>query len=169
MLRILRRMHNDYEVSFDRIYVLSPFRDVVAQCRHLAGRGLRAGDFADQHIGTVHTMQGREADAVVLVLGTDRSRAKKARDWAARPANLLNVAVSRRNARSSAERGSLIRVGSPYVYGAVGPATCSFTAASRPIPSTSRTSRSTSGTGRWSRLPGRARTSRLLRPIPPWT
>ena len=41
MLRILRRMHNDYEVSFDRIYVLSPFRDVVAQCRHLAGRELR--------------------------------------------------------------------------------------------------------------------------------
>ena len=99
MLRILRRMHNDYEVSFDRIYVLSPFRDVVAQCRHLAGRELRAGDFADQHIGTVHTMQGREADVVVLVLGTDRSRAKKARDWAARPANLLNVSVSRARRR----------------------------------------------------------------------
>lgn len=99
LLQILRRMRLDYEVSFDRIYVLSPFRDVVAQCRRVARSELSAGEFADQHIGTVHTMQGREANVVVLVLGTDPSRAKKARDWAARPANLLNVAVSRARRR----------------------------------------------------------------------
>ena len=44
-------------------------------------------------------MQGREANVVVLVLGTDRSRAKKAPGWAARPANLLNVSVSRARRR----------------------------------------------------------------------
>jgi hypothetical protein len=42
---------------------------------------------------------GKEADVIVLVLGTDASPAKKARDWAARPANLLNVAVSRARRR----------------------------------------------------------------------
>lgn len=35
----------------------------------------------------------------MLVLGTDPSPAKKARDWAASPVNLLNVAVSRARCR----------------------------------------------------------------------
>lgn len=99
LLKILRRMHVENGVSLDRIYVLSPFRDVVTQCRRVARGELRAYKWADDQIGTVHTMQGREADAVILVLGTDPSPAKQARDWAARPANLLNVAVSRARRR----------------------------------------------------------------------
>jgi hypothetical protein len=99
LLRILRRLHIDNEVSLDRIYVLSPFRDVIASCRSLVRIELKEHEFARSHIGTVHTMQGKEADVIVLVLGTDPSPAKKARDWAARPANLLNVAVSRARRR----------------------------------------------------------------------
>ena len=36
---------------------------------------------------------------VILVLGTDQSRSKKARDWVGTPPNLLNVAVSRARRR----------------------------------------------------------------------
>jgi hypothetical protein len=102
--RILERLHAEYEVSLDRIYVLSPFRDVVNRCRSLVRdaeklRGKDLKEFIDDHIGTVHTMQGKEADVVVLVLGTDPNPAKKARDWAASPVNLLNVAVSRARCR----------------------------------------------------------------------
>ena len=99
LVQILRRLHVENAVSLDRIYVLSPFRDVVTQCRRLALSEFEAEEWVDSHIGTVHRMQGKETDVVVLVLGTDPSRAKKARDWAARPANLLNVAVSRARRR----------------------------------------------------------------------
>jgi ATP-dependent exoDNAse (exonuclease V) alpha subunit len=44
-------------------------------------------------------MQGKEADVVIFVLGTDPSRAKRARDWAAMPVNLVNVAVTRARRR----------------------------------------------------------------------
>jgi superfamily I DNA and/or RNA helicase len=49
------------------------------------------------HVGTVHTMQGKEADVVILVLGTGHYGG--ARDWAANQVNLLNVAVSRARRR----------------------------------------------------------------------
>jgi hypothetical protein len=64
----------------------------VAQCKDVVQKELGAHKWAEDQIGTVHIMQGRKADVVVLVLGIDPSPAKKARDWAARPANLLNVA-----------------------------------------------------------------------------
>jgi superfamily I DNA and/or RNA helicase len=53
--------------------------------------------FVKDHVGTVHTMQGKEADVVILVLGTGHSGG--ARDWAANQVNLLNVAVSRARRR----------------------------------------------------------------------
>ena len=99
LMLIVRRLHVENAVSLDRIYVLSPFRDVVTQCRRLALGEFEAEEWAASHVGTVHRMQGKEADVVLLVLGTDPSPAKKARDWAARPANLLNVAVSRARRR----------------------------------------------------------------------
>jgi superfamily I DNA and/or RNA helicase len=99
MIELLRRMHDEDDVSFDRICVLSPFRDVVNQADRNIRDKFGADAFPEKQIGTVHTMQGRETDVVVLVLGTDPSPSKRARDWAARPPNLLNVAVSRARRR----------------------------------------------------------------------
>jgi superfamily I DNA and/or RNA helicase len=107
LLAVLRRLRDRGGIGLNRVYVLSPFREVVFSCRplvrqQLLGDGVpenAARDFAQNRIGTVHTTQGKEADVVILVLGADGNRSKRARDWAADPANLLNVAVSRARRR----------------------------------------------------------------------
>lgn len=75
------------------MYAISPFRAVVAGARRAAGDLLPAG-----RVGTVHTTQGKEADVVILVLGTDPRRPGARAGAASRP-NLLNVAVSRAKRR----------------------------------------------------------------------
>ncbi|MFD0398908.1 AAA domain-containing protein [Kitasatospora sp. NPDC127121] len=75
------------------VFVVSPFREVVAEARRMAGNRLPA-----KRVGTVHTTQGKEADVVILLLGTVASQ-NGARDWAAASPNLLNVAVSRARRR----------------------------------------------------------------------
>lgn len=77
------------------IFVISPFRDVMLEARELL-RGTAMN--VDEQIGTVHTFQGKEADVVILVLGSDPNR-PRARHWAAERPNLLNVAVSRARRR----------------------------------------------------------------------
>lgn len=59
------------------IRIITPFKDV---CRNLKGAG------------AIHTMQGKEADVIVFVLG---GATKGARAWAASKPNLLNVALTR--------------------------------------------------------------------------
>ena len=51
-----------------------------------------------QAIGTVHTFQGKQACAVFFVLGADKSLSVPS-NWASRKPNLLNVAVTRAQAR----------------------------------------------------------------------
>ncbi len=46
----------------------------------------------------LHTTQGKEAEVVILVLGGNPQR-PGAKDWAVQSPNLLNVAVSRAEAR----------------------------------------------------------------------
>jgi len=51
--------------------------------------------WARTHIGTIHTVQGREAEAVIFVLGAPNEDQTGARAWAGKDPNLLNVAVTR--------------------------------------------------------------------------
>lgn len=73
------------------IYLISPFRDVVHGLKEI---------FKDlnlvhkDQIGTIHTVQGKEAKVVILVLGSN-PESEGARIWAASKPNLLNVAVTR--------------------------------------------------------------------------
>jgi hypothetical protein len=82
------------QIGFDlgNVLAIGPFRDVA---RRLAERGR---NYKGLTAGTIHTAQGKEADIVILVLGSDPAR-EGARAWAASKPNLLNVAVSRARRR----------------------------------------------------------------------
>jgi superfamily I DNA and/or RNA helicase len=85
------------------LFIITPFRIVAQELRRRLERevGLFATLRADirqwsaDRIGTIHTVQGREADTVVLVLGAPGTSHTGARGWAAGTPNILNVAVSR--------------------------------------------------------------------------
>lgn len=82
-----------------RVYLISPFRDVKDGLITMAKEMPVFGDaWADKHIGTIHTFQGKEADVVFFVLGSDPKSAG-ARSWAAEKPNILNVAVTRAKER----------------------------------------------------------------------
>ena len=71
-----------------KIFIISPFRSVAQSCHVKFQKRGRI------ECGTIHTFQGREADIVILVLGT-LQHSKKARDWVAATPNILNVAITR--------------------------------------------------------------------------
>ncbi len=90
----------DAGVIAAQIRVISPFRMVVGQAMkvHESVFPKVSGPDRENWVGTVHTMQGKEADVVVLVLGGDPDRSA-ARGFATREPNLLNVAVTRARRR----------------------------------------------------------------------
>ncbi|MFF5469316.1 AAA domain-containing protein [Streptomyces achromogenes] len=73
--------------------MISPFRGVVHGLGKVVG-----GTLSSKRYGTVHTTQGKEADIVILVLGTWAGQVGS-RNWAAQKPNLLNVAVTRARRR----------------------------------------------------------------------
>ncbi|MFC0624229.1 DEAD/DEAH box helicase [Kribbella deserti] len=77
-------------VDMSKVMIIAPFRDVARRVRQIAPRETVAG--------TVHTAQGKQADIVILILGSDPNSVG-ARRWAASKPNLLNVAVSRAKRR----------------------------------------------------------------------
>ncbi len=86
------------------VYVVTPFVVVAERLRRLVREsGVSDGwalngtsrDWASERIGTVHTVQGREAEAVILVLGAPSTAQAGARNWAGGCPNLLNVAATR--------------------------------------------------------------------------
>jgi hypothetical protein len=92
------------------IYVISPFRTVADNMKRLLKRETaqwqRYGfqyeemeDWLKESIGTVHTFQGKEAEAVIFLLGATDPEKSGARQWATASVNILNVAVSRAKQR----------------------------------------------------------------------
>lgn len=86
------------------LFVICPFKLPAAYLRDLLEKtpavlpGLKKKDRAawiDRRVGTVHTFQGKEAEAVILMLGAGRGAKEGSRTWAGRTPNLLNVAATR--------------------------------------------------------------------------
>ncbi len=84
------------------VYLVTPFVDVQNGLRSLLisssvldGWVESSREWVNERIGTVHTVQGREAEAVIFVLGAPEASQLGARAWAGKAPNLLNVAVTR--------------------------------------------------------------------------
>lgn len=87
--RLLALLDAD-DVPVDSIAVITPFQDVRNQLKiRLRGKITH---------GTIHTMQGKEAAVIILVLGGN-SENGGARNWAVSQPNLLNVAATRAKRR----------------------------------------------------------------------
>ena len=70
-------------------------RRLEAERELLSALRVDSREWANDHIGTFHTVQGREADTVILLLGAPKASQGGGRSWAAGIPNILNVAVSR--------------------------------------------------------------------------
>jgi energy-coupling factor transporter ATP-binding protein EcfA2 len=104
VLRLLAQLR-DEGVAPD-LYIVTPFVVVAEQLRRrvrdsrvLEGWVGNARDWPQERIGTVHTVQGREAEAVIFILGAPAYEQTGARGWAGARPNLLNVAVTRAKER----------------------------------------------------------------------
>jgi superfamily I DNA and/or RNA helicase len=85
------------------LYIISPFVIVAERMRQMILRSNILNGWVDEddwrwvasRVGTVHTAQGREAEAIILILGAPNPSQHGARGWAGGRPNLLNVAVTR--------------------------------------------------------------------------
>lgn len=87
------------------LYLIAPFREVADRLRTLVVKSgaltaldipaARHKSWGKDRIGTVHTFQGKEAEAVFLVLGASADASRGSRDWAGGTPNILNVAATR--------------------------------------------------------------------------
>lgn len=74
------------------IYVISPFKSIANFCENEFRK------IENISCGTVHKFQGKEANIVFLVLGSD-PESSGARKWASQKPNILNVALTRAKKR----------------------------------------------------------------------
>ncbi|WP_348773184.1 AAA domain-containing protein [Franconibacter sp. IITDAS19] len=85
------------------VFIITPFKIVEQNMRRrldsetdlLRAFGVNLDEWCRDRVGTIHTFQGREADTVILLLGAPKASQQRARQWAASPPNIINVAVSR--------------------------------------------------------------------------
>ena len=109
-------MIRQYTIHFHTLpdmFLITPFRRVRARMQELVKSqlfpaALRSSlgeeiplpskdmirKWARNHVGTLHTFQGKEAESAILLLGADSSQ-PGAISWASSSPNLLNVAVTR--------------------------------------------------------------------------
>lgn len=97
---MLREIDRSWPTSGDRdasIFIITPFKRV----QHAIEGALRKHDLDGRiSCGTIHSFQGREADIVLVVLGSAPGEAGRAsRDWASSRPNILNVALTRARSR----------------------------------------------------------------------
>lgn len=85
------------------LYIIAPFRAVAQQMRErlaqekelLAQITANSWQWINERVGTIHTFQGKEAEAVIMMLGAQSPQKIGARRWAGSRPNLINVAVTR--------------------------------------------------------------------------
>ncbi|MBX3329566.1 MAG: hypothetical protein KF722_04125 [Nitrospira sp.] len=101
---VLRLLHQIAAVHVKPdLYLITPFVIVAERLRQTVRESGVLNGWVDEddwrwtneRIGTVHTVQGREAEAVIFVLGAPYGAQIGARSWAGGRPNLLNVAVTR--------------------------------------------------------------------------
>ncbi len=111
------------------LYIITPFKMVSNEIRQLLSKDEIVINYfknvdrdnyyklmwlwISNHVGTVHTFQGKEAEAVFFVLGASMKDLNGARVWAGSTPNILNVAVTRAKQR-------LYIVGNHGVWSGVG-------------------------------------------------
>ena len=82
--------------GLNNVFVITPFKTVETELKKKIRNDVGFKDvsyqFWNEHIGTVHTFQGKEADEVIFVLGCDE-KAIGAVKWV--NSNIVNVAASR--------------------------------------------------------------------------
>jgi len=99
----LLRLLAERGISKPDVFIVTPFRVIANEMRSRLRRevalfrslALDPERWVFDNVGTVHTVQGREADTVIFVLGAPKPAQGGARKWAGTPPNLTNVAVSR--------------------------------------------------------------------------
>jgi superfamily I DNA and/or RNA helicase len=101
-IALLRKLA-DQGIQDPDLFIITPFRVVAQEMRQLltseqslfGDLRVNVQQWVWDRVGTIHTVQGREAEAVILVLGAPKASQHGARSWAAGTPNILNVAVSR--------------------------------------------------------------------------
>lgn len=98
----------DAQLVDPEVFIITPFRNIADQMKNVVARDetMRAvigrdeiWKWVGERIGTVHTFQGKEAEAVIFILGATGDEHGDARAWAGSPPNILNVAVTRAKKR----------------------------------------------------------------------
>jgi len=90
------------------IFIITPFRNIADQLTNMVVNDAKIKNVIGKQfirnwgfnrIGTVHTFQGKEAEAVIFVLGATGDDYAGSRTWAGSSPNILNVAVTRAKQR----------------------------------------------------------------------
>ncbi len=109
------------------VYVITPFKEISQELRRYIKENLlflypgfspekskiKFAQWVNEHIGTIHTFQGKQADGVILCLGLDKKTESSA-SWASQKPNILNVALTRAKYRFMAVGDQDIWLKQPY-------------------------------------------------------